>query len=347
MSEMRQLTFVEAGRVEWQEAAEPRLTGADGAIVRPLAVARCDLDQPMALQGLFPGPFAVGHEVAARIVSVGDGVTRRRVGEAVIVPFQVSCGACQACRAGRFAGCETHRASIGASFGFGSSGGGYGGAVADLLAVPAADHLLLPLPDGLDPVVACTLPDNVVDAYRTVGPHVEAFVGAEVLVVGGWAPSVGLYAVAVAAALGLAVRYVDGDAVRCAAAERLGATVELHRGSWPKRFERAMITVDNTGTEEGLATTLRSTGRYGVCTSVAIHFSPSTAVPLSEMYTRGATLHVSRADSRRHLPAVMALLAAGKLDPLSVPTSVVPWDVADQAWLEPATKLVLRRASDR
>ena len=49
---MRQLTFVEAGRVEWREAPEPRLTGADGAIVRPLAVARCDLDRPMALRGL-------------------------------------------------------------------------------------------------------------------------------------------------------------------------------------------------------------------------------------------------------------------------------------------------------
>lgn len=33
-----------------------------GALVRPLAVGRCDLDHPMAALGFFPGPFAVGHE---------------------------------------------------------------------------------------------------------------------------------------------------------------------------------------------------------------------------------------------------------------------------------------------
>src|SRR5262245_53978818 len=227
---MRQLTFVEADRVESHEVDEPGLTGADGAIVRPLAVARCDLDRPMAVRGPFPGPFALGHEAAAEIVSVGDGVRRRRVGERVAVPYQVSCGACPACSAGRFGGCETHRAAVGAAFGFGSAGGGHGGAMADLLAVPAADHLLMRLPDGLDPIAACTLPDNVVDGYRTVGPYVADYPGADVLVVGGAAPSVGLYAVAAAAALGLPVRYVDDDSERCAAAERLGAAVELPGG---------------------------------------------------------------------------------------------------------------------
>jgi hypothetical protein len=53
--------FVEAGRVERLEAADPEDTDPAGAIVRRLAVARCDLDLPMAVDGLFPGPFAVGH----------------------------------------------------------------------------------------------------------------------------------------------------------------------------------------------------------------------------------------------------------------------------------------------
>jgi hypothetical protein len=53
---MRQLMFVEAGRVAWDEAPDPQLTDSHGALVRPLAVARCDLDQPMAAFGIFPGP---------------------------------------------------------------------------------------------------------------------------------------------------------------------------------------------------------------------------------------------------------------------------------------------------
>lgn len=54
--------------------------------------------------------------------------------------------------------------------------------------------------------------------------------------------------------------------------------------------------------------------------------------------------HLSRADSRRLLPVVLELFAEGRFDPLAVPTTIVPWDRADEAWLEPATKLVLERA---
>lgn len=342
---MRALTFVEAGRVTWQEAPDPEPADARGAVVRPLAVARCDLDPIMAGFGIFPGPYAVGHETVAEVVAVGGDVGERRVGERVLVPFQVSCGGCRECRDGRFAACSTYRARAGAAFGFGEAGGGHGGAVADLLAVPHADHLLLPAPADIPATTLSTLPDNVLDAWRTVAPHLAERPGADVLVVGGAAPSIGLYAVAIAVALGAGqVRYVDRDADRCAAAAALGAEATLHDGDWPKRFERALITVENTAEVPGLACTLRSTEPYGVCTCVAIHFQPETPVPLLEMYTRGVTLHVARADSRRHLPEVLDLVASGRLDPLAVPTTVVPWDDAESAWLEPATKLVLARA---
>jgi threonine dehydrogenase-like Zn-dependent dehydrogenase len=335
---------VEAGRVEWRDAAEPEPVDAAGAIVRPLAVARCDIDQPMATTGLFPGPFPVGHETVAEVVAIGDSVANRRVGERVVVPFQVSCGVCRACRDSRFGGCLTFRAPLGAMFGFGEQGGNYGGAVADLLAVPAADHLLVPAPAGPPATMLCTLPDNVVDGYRAVGPQLAERPGAEVLVLGGGVASISLYAAAAAIALGSErVRYIDTDPERCATAEGLGAEVEHHQGAWPQRFERALFTVDATGDEAGLAATLRSTEAYGTCISVAIYFGSTTPVPLLEMYTRGVTLHVSRADSRRLLPEVLALVADGRLDPLAVPTTIVSWDQAAEAWLEPATKLVVHR----
>jgi hypothetical protein len=40
---------------------------------------------------------------------------------------------------------------------------------------------------------------------------------------------------------------------------------------------------------------------------------------------------------------VLALVASGRLDPLAIPTTVVRWEEAAQAWLEPATKLVVVR----
>ena len=342
---MRQLTFVESRRIEWQDVPDAVPLGPAGAIVRPLAVARCDLDLPMATAGLFPGPFAVGHETVAEVVAVGDQVGVRKPGERVLVPFQVSCGACTSCRDLRFGGCKTFRGRIGAAFGFGEAGGGFGGAVADLLAVPAADHLLVPAPVNVSVTALATLPDNVVDGYRAVGPPLHERPGAEVLVVGGMAKSVTLYAVAVALAAGARrVRYVDNDPPSLAAAAALGADVMEHHGRpWPRRFDRALITVDGTGDPEGLATVLRSTEDYGYCTSVAIYFAPYTPVPLLEMYRRGVTFHVSRADSRRFLPDVIGLVATERLNPLAIPTTVVPWDQAPRAWLEPATKLVLVR----
>lgn len=341
---MQQLTFVEAGTVEWRDVPEPELISPAGALVRPLAVARCDLDLPMAAAGLFPGPFGVGHEIVAEVVEVGPEVAAVAPGDRVLVPFQVSCGGCVACSGRRFGACHEYRAQVGGAFGFGEAGGGHGGGLADLLAVPAADHLLIPAPAGVSPEVLCTLVDNVCDGYRTVAGPLAATPGAEVLVVGGVGVSVGLYSVAAALALGSErVRYVDSDADKCAAAERIGAEVTQLDGPWPRHFERALVTVENTMDAEGLACTLRSTDDYGWCTSIAIHFGDATPLPLLSMYTRGITLHASRADSRRLLPEVVELVAAGGLDPTVVPTTVAPWDAAAEAWLEPATKLVVAR----
>jgi threonine dehydrogenase-like Zn-dependent dehydrogenase len=341
---VRQLTYVEAGRVEWQEAPDAVPPGPAGAVVRPLAVARCDLDLPMAMAGLFPGPFALGHETVAEVVAIGDQVRLRKPGDRVLVPFQVSCGTCPACTDERFGGCQTFRARVGAAFGFGEAGGGFGGAVSDLLAVPAADHLLVPAPSDVSVTSLATLPDNVADGFRAAVPLLRERPGAEVLVVAGMVKSVTLYAVAAALAAGARrVRYIDGDERCLAAAAALGAEVMEHHGSWPRHFDRAPITVDGTGDAEGLAAVLRSTEDYGYCTSVAIYFGRATPMPLLEMYTRGVTFHVSRADSRRLLPEVLGLVTTGQLDPLAIPTTVVQWNDAPVAWLEPATKLVLVR----
>jgi len=349
---MRALVTTGPGALGWQEVETPALPGDDGALVRPLAVARCDLDPLMVTSGMFPGPFTVGHECAAEVAVPGPD-SGLREGDVVLVPFQVSCGACGPCRAGRFASCLPERARAGAAFGFGSAGGGHGGAVADLLAVPHARHLLLPPPPGVRPAILALLPDNVTDAWRSVGPGLAEEPRADVLVVGGAGASIGLYAVGWALALGAgSVRYADDDPGRLAVAAALGAdTVTVDRtvdpggqdvAAWPRRFERARIVVENTGTPTGLACALRSVDDQGRCVSVAIHVG-AVAVPLLEMYTRGCTLSASRADSRAHLAAVAALVGDGVFDPTGVPLTHRAWDEAPAAWTEPALKVVLER----
>ena len=166
--------------------------------------------------------------------------------------------------------------------------------------------------------------------------------------VGGWARSIGLYAAACAQALGAGrVVYADADPGRLERAAALGAEpIEVPAGedgapAWPAKLGRFPVTVDASGDHGGLHAALRSTAPDGTCTSVAIYFEPATPVPLLEMYTRGCTLHTGRCHARALIPEVLALIAAGRLDPALVTSAVVGFDDAEAALADPPTKLVL------
>jgi len=105
---MRQLTYVGGNTIEWWDVPAPELQDDRDALVRPLAVTRCDLDLMIVggKSGL-PGPFALGHETAGIIVEVGDAVKDFVPGDLVIVPFQISCGQCERCRRGHTNACTS------------------------------------------------------------------------------------------------------------------------------------------------------------------------------------------------------------------------------------------------
>jgi len=134
------------------------------------------------------------------------------------------------------------------------------------------------------------------------------------------------------------------DLPGCEIARSLGADVLHVPQKWPRRLDRAPVVVDTTAQAEGLACAVRSTEDFGLLTVLGIVFSEAS-LPMVEMYTRGITLHTSRADSRRHLPAVLELAATGVFDPLAVPVTTAAFDDAEQAWLAPATTLVLTRSA--
>jgi threonine dehydrogenase-like Zn-dependent dehydrogenase len=337
---MRQLEITGPRTVQWREAAAPALGGEGEALVRPLAVALCDLDA-VFLSGAIPiaEPFPFGHECVAEVLEAGDGVTTVVPGDRVVVPFQISCGTCAACVAGRTASCRT--VPRGSAYGMRPLGGDWGGALADVLRVPFADAMLVALPKGADPTALASVADNVADGFRAVAGPLAAAPGEEVLIVGGWARSIGLYAAACALALDASrVVYADTDEGRLERAAALGAeTVAVTE--WPKKLGRFAITVDASGDHAGLHAALRSTAPDGTCTSVAIYFEPETPVPLLELYTRGCTLHTGRVHARTVIPDVLALVAAGRLDPALVTSAVVSFDEAPAELAEPPTKLIL------
>src|SRR5215204_1496558 len=102
---MRSLVLEDTRRLTWQEVPEPQRRHEREAIVRPLAVAACDLDQAMIFGHTpFQLPIHLGHECVAEIV---EGPERFAPGERVVVPFQISCGTCEPCQRGMTGNCAT------------------------------------------------------------------------------------------------------------------------------------------------------------------------------------------------------------------------------------------------
>ena len=339
---MQQLTLAKKNVLEWREAPAPDITGPNQAVVRPLAVARCDLDIPLVRGAtLFRPPFPVGHEFVGEIAAMSDDLSQFSIGQKVAVAFQVACGVCPICSGGHSKAC----ANLSGAHDYGMGGGGraFGGALSDLVHVPYAAHMLLPLPEGIDLIAVASLSDNIVEAWKLAGAHLEVRPRLPVLVLGGLAASIGLYTAALSVAMGSEVVYLDDDARRCALAESLGATVE-QVAILPKRWTRAFpLVVDASGTAEGYRFCVRSAAVEGMITSASIFWTNDFSIPYMDLYLGGATLKVGRVDSREHMPKVLEWIQSGKFAAAAVVSSVAPWQQAREAWLEPGTKLVVTR----
>lgn len=95
------------------------------------------VERPHRLTGRV-APLTIGHEFSGRIAALGAGVTGWSVGDAVTANGSLSCGACEACRSGRFNICSR----------LGFLGVGDDGAFADYVKVKA--RRLFAIPEGVN-----------------------------------------------------------------------------------------------------------------------------------------------------------------------------------------------------
>ena len=124
----------------------PRI-GPGEILVKIAACGVCGTDLKKIHTGSHSAPRIFGHEMSGTVVAVGQGVTRFKGGERVVVHHHVPCGECYYCRKGTPAQCPLYK-KVGATAGFEPSGGGF----AEYIRVMdwiASSRGVVPIPDGV------------------------------------------------------------------------------------------------------------------------------------------------------------------------------------------------------
>ena len=151
---MKALTWQGTRKVSVEEVPDPRIEQPTDAVIEVTSTAICgsDLHLYEVLGPYLHAGDVLGHETMGIVREVGPEAGDLKVGDRVVVPFNISCGHCWMCSRGLFAQCETTQVT---EFGKGASLFGYTelygrvpGGQAEYLRVPQAQFGPVKVPEG-------------------------------------------------------------------------------------------------------------------------------------------------------------------------------------------------------
>src|SRR5487761_111957 len=306
--------------------------------------------QPLAagLQGVssrpLPPPQVLGCDAAGQVAALGEGVEGAPgVGARVVVHSVIGCGSCPACRAGEANLC--HRLSM-------LSEPPHGGALAELVAVPAAN--LVTLADSVSDEAAACLPTAYLTAYRMLFTRAGLRPGMSVLVQGAGG-GVATAAILLGSGAGVEVHVTSRDPARRGLATGLGGASALapdDRGAARELVRRTGGGVDAVLETVGEATwelSLRTVRPGGTVVVAGATSGPNPPAQLNRVFWRQLTIAGTTMGTRQELERLVALCATGSLHPLIdrvVPLDDVRAALAALAAGEQRGKLVVRVAPE-
>jgi threonine dehydrogenase-like Zn-dependent dehydrogenase len=300
--------------LEVNEVPDPKILNDRDAIIRITSSAICGSDLHL-YDGYIPtmekGDI-LGHEFMGEVVEVGSEVNNLRVGDRVVVPFPIACGACNSCERGLFSLCENsnpnHRIAekfMGHSpaglFGYSHMLGGYPGGQAQYARVPFADVGPLKVDDDLTDEQVLFLSDIFPTGF--MGADMCDIKPGDVIAVWGAGP-VGQFAIASAKMVGAErVIAIDRFPYRLAKAKEAGAT--------------DLINYEEAGVLETLADMTAGRGPDGCIDAVGMeahHANP--AVHAYDRTKQATRLETERPHALRE--AVMACANGGTISIIGV-----------------------------
>ena len=247
---MKAVVYHEPYSVSVDEVADARIEAPTDVVIRITTSAICGSDLHMyeGRTGAESG-IVFGHENMGVVEEVGSGVATVRKGDRVVLPFNVACGFCRNCLAGRTGFCLTvNQGFAGGAYGYVSMGP-YRGGQAEYLRVPFADFNCLQLPRGNEHEDDFALLADIFPTGYHATELADVSPGDSVCVFG--AGPVGLMAAYSALLRGASrVFVVDRQRDRLRLAEQIGATpIDYTRGDAAEQIKEH---TGGEGTDKGI-----------------------------------------------------------------------------------------------
>jgi S-(hydroxymethyl)glutathione dehydrogenase / alcohol dehydrogenase len=154
LNTMKALVYHGPNDVQLDDKPRPTIQNPDDAILRVTSTALCGSDLHLyhgTVACMEPGQ-TLGHEFMGVIEEIGSAVQEVKVGNKVVIPFNINCGHCWYCRHELWSQCDRSnpKGELGGSFGYTQVLGGYDGGQAEYVRIPFADTVAgLKVPDNI------------------------------------------------------------------------------------------------------------------------------------------------------------------------------------------------------
>ncbi len=341
----------------------PEIEHPEDAIVKVLRSCICGSDLHM-YHGLVPDTrvgTTFGHEFIGEVVETGSSVQNLKVGDKVMVPFNIACGRCVFCRQELYGNCHESNAeatAVGGIFGYTHTAGGFHGGQAEYVRVPYADVGPTVIPDWMDNDDAVLLTDVVPTGYQAA--EMGGIQTGDTVVIFGAGP-IGIMAAKCSWLFGAArVIVIDELDYRLEFAEKY-AQCDVYNFRMikdPVVFIKTItdglgadVCIDAVGCEasgntlntllgrktllQGGSTTalhwaINAVKKGGIVSVVGVYGPTNALVPIGNVVNKGITIRANQASVKRLLPALIRHVQDGILNPKELITHRIPLEeVAD------------------
>jgi len=352
-------------RVRADEKPRPKIEHPEDAIVKVLRSCICGSDLHI-YHGMVPDTrvgTTFGHEFVGVVEEIGPEVTKLKVGDKVIVPFNISCGKCAFCKQELYGNCHESNpqaTAVGGIFGYSHTAGGFDGGQAEYARVPYANVGPTIIPEGMDLDDAVLLTDVVPTGYQAA--EMGGIKLGDTVVVFGAGP-IGIMAAKCAWLFG-AGRVIVIDNVnyrlefaknysQCEAYnyEEIGDPVEFLKKTTD--WLGADVCIDAVGCEAGgqgmqtitgrkmmlqsgsstaLQWAINSVKKGGIVSIVGVYGPTGNLVPIGNVVNKGITIRANQASVKRLLPRLIEHVQAGRLNPKGIITHRIPLENVAEAY---------------